>query len=47
MTENEIMVMELMKHFFIAGIADAGAYLRLPPDDAAKSIHLAHGERLP
>lgn len=38
MTQNEIMVMELVKHFFIAGIADAGAYLRLPPDDAAKAF---------
>ena len=38
MTQNEIMVMELVKHFSIAGIADAGAYLRLPPDDAAKAF---------
>lgn len=38
MTQNEIMVMELVKHFFIAGIADAGAYLRLPPDDATKAF---------
>lgn len=32
------MVMELVEHFSIAGIADAGAYLRLPPDDAAKAF---------
>ena len=38
MTENEIMVMELVKHFSIAGISDAGAYLKLPPDDAAKAF---------
>lgn len=38
MTQNEIMVMELVEHFFIAGIADAGAYLRLPPDDATKAF---------
>lgn len=38
MTQNEIMVMELVNHFSIAGIADAGAYLRLPPDDAEKAF---------